>query len=99
MQSHEYSSDESQFLISLDKSPKKENDLAESVTKTNSTDRECTAKKQERIILHLQNAENAAPKRSEKPSESSGDAFALHSVFARLRTLIWSVGMPLILWP
>ena len=28
-----------------------------------------------------------------------GDAFALHSVFARLRTLIWSVGMPLILWP
>lgn len=71
MQSHEYSSDESQFLISLDKSPKKENDLAESVTKTNSTDRECTAKKQERIILHLQNAENAAPKRQKSHQKAA----------------------------
>ena len=34
------------------------------------TDPECIVKKQERIILRSQSAESAAPKRSEKPSES-----------------------------
>ena len=35
---------------------------------TASTDRECTKKRHVRIIFHLQNAENAAQKRSEKQS-------------------------------